>query len=121
MEALLDSSFIISCVKNKIDFIATLEADGFSVKVPVEVMQELKDLRLKTGREERVAIDVAMEVITKRKVKGANLGKQSVDEGLIAAGKKGAYIATLDSAIKRSVPNKISISSANKGIVIERE
>ncbi len=45
MEVILDSSFIISCVKRKIDFISQLEEKGFKVLVAREVLQELKDMK----------------------------------------------------------------------------
>ncbi len=120
MEAILDTSFILSALRSKIDFISSLSEKGFSIKVPREVIQELKDLRLKTKREERLNIDLALEILGKKGIKKIKLGKSRVDEGLIAAGKRGAYIATLDSAIKRAVQSRIFISSATKGIVIEQ-
>ena len=65
MEVILDSSFIISCIRERIDFLSQLEEQGFTVKVPREVMQEMKDLRKRNGvsHEDRQAIDVAFEII----------------------------------------------------------
>ena len=42
MQVLLDSSFIISCVRDRIDFISQLEEQGFTPVVPREVLQEGK-------------------------------------------------------------------------------
>lgn len=120
MEAVLDSSFIISCIKKNIDFLSQLEEQGFRVILPREVFQELKDLRLKIGHEDRVAIDLAFSLFENRKVKKSTLGHDSVDKGLINKGNKGAYIATLDAAIKRSVPNRVVINSAKNSISVER-
>jgi len=120
MEAVLDSNFVISCMKQKIDFMEELEALGFRVVLPREVFQELKDLRLKLPLEDKNAIDIALKLISSGKIKKQTLGKGTVDEGLIALGKKGAYIATLDSAIKRSVPNRIVIKNSKKGLEVER-
>jgi len=53
-------------------------------------------------------------------VKGVTIGDRQVDEGLIEFGKKGAYIATLDAAIKRQVANRVVISESTNGIVVER-
>ena len=47
MEAVLDTNFIVSCVKKKIDFISELENLGFKIVLPKEIFQELKDLRFK--------------------------------------------------------------------------
>ena len=48
------------------------------------------------------------------------LGNRSVDGGLIEKGKQGYYIATLDNAIRRVIPNKIVISSAQNSLQVER-
>ncbi len=120
MEVLLDSNFIISCVKRKINYINELESLGFKVVLPKEIFQELKDLRLKVPHDDRVAIDLALKKFNSEKIKKIKLGNKNVDKGLIQLGKKGAYIATLDSAIKRSVPNKVVISDAKNSLVVER-
>lgn len=128
MRVLLDTNFIISCIRKKIDFISQLEDKGFNVILPKEVFEELKDLKknIKESHPDRAAIDVAFELFEKRKVKkmvlgGTALRKTHIDEALIHKGKDGFYIATLDNAIKRSVPNKIVISNAKNEISIERD
>ena len=120
MEAILDSNFIISCIKRNIDFLSQLEEKGFRVLIPREVLQELKDLRLKVSHDNRVAIDLALEIFTKKKFEKMKLGRVSVDEGLISKGKMGAYIASLDKAIKRQVPNRIFINNARNSIEVVR-
>jgi len=120
MEVLLDSNFIISCVRRKIDFISELKGLGFKVIVPKEVLLELKDLRLNVTHDERMAIDIGMDVIDKSGIKKIKMGKGKVDDVLIEQGKKGAYIASLDSYIKRSVPNRVVINSASNKLMIER-
>jgi rRNA-processing protein FCF1 len=120
MEVLLDSNFIISCVKKKIDFISELEGLGFKVIVPKEVLLELKDLRLQVSHNERAAIDIGTGIIDKANVKKVKIGNGKVDDVLIKYGKDGAYIASLDAYIKRSVPNKVTINSASNKLQIER-
>jgi rRNA-processing protein FCF1 len=114
MEVILDSSFVISCIRNRIDFLTQLEEQGFRVKVPREVLQEMKDLKKKNGtsHDDRVAIDVAMEMFESRKIGKMRLIGKSVDDGLIEKGRQGIYIATLDNGIKREIPKKIVIFSA---------
>lgn len=118
MEVLLDSSFIISCIRKRIDFLSQLEEQGFKVKIPTEVIQELKDVRKgsKTSQQDRVAIDVAFEMFENRKIKKVKIGGKNVDAGLIMKGKEGYYIATLDGGIKHEIPRRIIIFSS-KGIV----
>ena len=121
MEVILDSSFIISCVRDRIDFLSQLEEQGFKVKVPRGVLQEMKDLKKKAklSHEDRVAINVAFEIFQQRNIKKMTLGGKNVDEGLIEKGKQGYYIATLDKNIKHNVPNKIVIFSAEGRVGVE--
>ena len=121
MEVILDSSFIISCIRERIDFLAQLEEQGFKPVVPREVLQEMKDL-MKSNRashEDRVAIKVAFEIFENRKVKKMSFGDGKVDDYLIEKGKAGAYIATLDRGIKREVPNRIVIFKAQGRVGVE--
>jgi len=121
MEVILDTNFIVSCVRRRIDFIEELEKQGFRIKVPKEVIEEMKDIRKDVSRDERIAIDMAFEILDKGKVEKMGLPTMKVDEALIEFGKKGVYIATLDSAIKRVVPNTVSIENASNGIIVERK
>src|SRR3989338_7459578 len=116
MEVLLDTNFIISCLVKRIDFLGELEEKGFRVKVPREVLEEMKDLKNsgKVSHEERTMIDVALEMLGNKKIKKMKLGSGKVDEKLIEMGKKGVYIATLDNGIKREIPNKIIINNSRK-------
>jgi rRNA-processing protein FCF1 len=121
MEALLDTNFIIACIKRNMDFLTLLEEKGFTPFLSHEVYQELKDVRQTATMSDRVALDLAFTLFEKRKVKKMTLGHHTVDEGLIAKGKKGAYIATLDAGIRRLVPNSIGISNAQNNLEISRQ
>ena len=121
MEVILDSNFIISCLKRKIDFLLELKLLGLKPILPREVLQELKDLRLKLKHEDKIAIDLALSLFEGTGIKKMKLGNRTVDMGLIDKGKKGIYIATLDSAIKRIVPNKVVISDSQNKLVVERD
>lgn len=123
MEVLLDTNFIISCLVKRIDFLGELEGMGFKVKVPREVLQELKDLKTKdktVSKYEKSMIDVAFSLLEEKKVKKMKIGGKNVDEGLIAKGNEGYYIATLDRVIKNKIPNRVVISGATKSLVVER-
>jgi rRNA-processing protein FCF1 len=123
MEVLLDTNFIISCVRKRIDFLEELGGMGFKPKVPREVLQEMKDLKRegKTGRAERDAIDLAFDMLENAKVKKVKVGGRTVDLGLIAKGQAGIYIATLDNGIKREIPNRVVIESAKNRLMVERD
>ena len=121
MQVLLDSSFIISCVRDRIDFISQLEEQGFTPVVPREVLQEMKDLRTsnRASHEDRAAVDVALEMIEQKGVKKNSLGKGRVDDFLIRRGQEGIFIATLDKGIKKRIPKKIVIFKAQNRVGVE--
>lgn len=116
MEVLLDTNFILSCVRKRIDFLDQLEEQGFVVKLPHEVFEELKDIRKDAKHDDRVAIDFAFELFEKRKVKKMALGKGKVDVALIERGKTGTYIATLDKAIQREIENVVIVFDAQNRV-----
>lgn len=120
MKVILDSNFIISCIMKNIPFIEQLEEKGFEILLAREISQELKDIKLKLPHKERKAIEIAFEMFGKSKFKKISLGNEKVDLGLIHKGKEGYYIATLDAAIKREVPNRVVISNARNSIEVER-
>ncbi len=119
MKVLLDTNFIVSCIKDRIDFLGQLEEEGFQAVVPQEVFEELKDIKKKVSHDSRIAIDVAFEMFEQRKVKKMKLGEKSVDLGLIKRGQEGYYIATLDSGILNKVPKRVILLKGKKGIGIE--
>ena len=123
MEVILDTNFIISCMMKRIDFMAQLGEMGFVVKVPKEVIEELKDLQTnnkKTSRKEREIINVALSWLEGKKVKKIKLGGK-VDLKLIERGREGIYIATLDNGIKREIPNKVVINNAAGRVEVMRD
>ena len=107
----------------RIDFLEELKNLGFRAVVPIEVLQELKDLKKggKTSHEERAMIGVAFELFQREKIKKTNLGKGKIDDALIQRGKEGVFIATLDRGIKSRVPNRIIILGDKKKLGMERD
>jgi rRNA-processing protein FCF1 len=104
-----------------IPFVEQLQEKGFDILLAREVMQELKDLRLKLPHDERKAIDIGTQIMEKAKLKKIKLSHEKVDLGLIKKGKDGYYIATLDAAIKREVPNRVVINASQNSIMVERD
>lgn len=117
MEVIVDTNFIISCLKKKIDFVEQLEEQGFKVLVPREVLQEMKDLRTsRISHEDKLAVNLGLELFSGRSAKHISLGNGKVDDALIKKGQEGYHIATLDAVIKRKVPSVIVIFDAQKRV-----
>lgn len=119
----MDTSFIVSCIKERIDFFFELKKMGFKIIVPKEVFEELRDLRFSGNKshEDKVAVNVALEILSSKKVKKRGFGGKKVDDALIKVGREGAYVATLDRGIKRSVPNRVVLLKARGAIGVERD
>ncbi|MBU0958959.1 MAG: hypothetical protein KKB31_03360 [Nanoarchaeota archaeon] len=106
-QVLLDTSFIMTCVRQKIDFFRDLELMGLEVVIPKQVVKEL----------ERKKAELALKVIKSYRFKSADLKQNYVDKGLMNYGKNhpGAIIATLDADLKKKILNtKIVIRGKKK-------
>ncbi len=115
MEVLLDTNFILSCIKQKLDFFS-LANDIFDEKidwlVPFEVLQELKDLSERKGEKipDKESARVGLEFVRLIKAKEIHLGNKVVDNGIVdyVNNKKNKIIvATLDKALKKRLNSQI--------------
>ncbi len=109
-QTILDSSFIVMCIKQKIDFFEDLKLRGFQIIIPKQVIAEIKRLKNKNA-------ELALKILQKNKFKTVDLGKGHVDKLIIrfAEKNKDAVIATLDREIKSKTKNhKLVIRSKNK-------
>jgi len=118
MKAILDSSFIISCARNKIDFVSQLREQGFEIVVPNEVVSEMKSLMNKKtiSRKNRDIVKLALDILDSSGVKYESFGGDVVDEMLVKLGKKGYAIGTLDRAIKKRISRRIVILTSKKRV-----
>ena len=62
-QILLDTNFILSCIRNKLDLFEHLEQEGYEVIVPEQVINEIKKFE-KTKPEARVALKIKEEKLT---------------------------------------------------------
>ena len=113
--ALLDSSFILTCVKQKIDFFEFLENEGIKAVVPEEVLKEISGVA-KTKDYGKTAL----QVLKKNKFNKIDLKEKNVDFGIVKYAKKNptTIIATLDSGIKRKVKNRKLVVRGKKELEI---
>lgn len=109
-KAILDTSFILSCTKQKIDFFEELRFMGFQVLVPAQVVKELEKLKAQ----------LALRLLRANRPKLIDLKSKSVDKGLIKYSKehKDAVIATLDAELKRKIKNNKVIIRGKKKLEV---
>ena len=107
---LLDTNFIMSCVKQNIDFFEDLEFKGFKILIPKQVISELEGLKAETE----------LKVLEKEKFSKIDLKSKNVDNAIINYSKKHpqTIIATLDREIKKKVINSKLVIRGKKKLEI---
>ena len=113
--ALLDSSFILTCAKQKIDFFEFLENEGFQIIIPKQVIQEIEKIS-KTKEYGKLVL----QVLKKNKFRKINLKEKNVDFGIVKYAKKNPkiIIATLDRGIKRKIRNQKLVVRGKKKLEV---
>mgnify|MGYP001569034511 CR=1 FL=1 len=106
-QVILDTSFIITAVKQKVDFFEKIEYDGFEAIIPSQVFRELRGL----GEE------LALKIISKNKFKILEIEGKDADEAIVNFAKENplAIIATMDRGLIKKVKNsKMTIKNIKK-------
>ena len=110
MEVLLDTSFILSAIRNKIDIFEELQE--YQILIPKQVINELTGLA-----KNKSEAKLALKLIQKNKPKIQKLEGKNTDNAIINYAKNNPeiIIATLDREIKRKIKNpKIIIQGKKK-------
>jgi rRNA-processing protein FCF1 len=111
-KAILDTSFILTCVKQKIDFLDEIRFMGIEVLIPVEVLEEIEKIARfgkRLGFRENAGL--ALKILgksdknSKNKFKKIKLDTADVDKGMLnfAEKNKDVIIATLDRELKKKI------------------
>ena len=110
-KVILDSSFILTCIKQKIDFFEELV--GIQILVPEQVINEIKRLKNSNSK-------LALKLLEKNKFKKINIGKGHVDKGIIKFAEENpkVIIATLDKEIKNKTKNQKLIIRGKKKLEV---
>lgn len=105
-KAILDTSFILTCVKQKIDFLDEIKFMGIKVLIPEEVLDEVRKI-MKSGKKLhfRENAKLALKILNKNGFKKIRLGTTHVDKGLVnfAEKNKDVIVATLDRELKKKI------------------
>ena len=107
-KVILDTNFIVSCVRNKIDFFEEIKFMGMQILIPKQVIEELKRIvssKKKLGFKQDAKI--ALQILEKNLFQKIDIGKKYVDKGIInyAEKNKDVIIATLDRELKNKIKN----------------
>jgi uncharacterized protein len=105
MKILLDTNFILSCIRNKLDFFEELSSEGHEIIVPENVIKEIKNFKSKKSEAELALIILEKY---KNKFQKPELKGKNVDNSIINYAKENPeiIIATLDKGIHDKTKNK---------------
>ncbi|MBL7059026.1 hypothetical protein ISS08_01075 [Candidatus Pacearchaeota archaeon] len=119
-KAILDTSFILTCVKQKIDFFEEFILMGIQVLIPDQVIKEIQGIA--NGNPSRKSEDarLTLEILDKNKFKKFDLRLKNVDKGIINFADKNSeiYVATLDREIKNKSNNSKIVIREKKRLEI---
>jgi len=105
MKVIIDTNFILSCLKKKVQIFEEIDNLNLDAVVPEQVVNELKKLKenKKKSYADRELCNLALQLIKHKKIKKIKLSKVYVDSGILDYVKKNKYvcIATLDRELKR--------------------
>lgn len=113
--ALLDTNFILTCIKQKIDFSEELKLMGLEILIPAQVIRELKNLKIQEA-------EFALKFLEKNKndFKEIDIGKGNVDKQILnyVKDKSEIIVATLDRELKAKLENKKIIIRGKKKLEV---
>ena len=120
-KVILDSSFIISCVKQKIDFFEEIKLIGLRVLIPTQVINEIEKVaNSKKKFHIKKNAKLALEILKTSDFKKIELESEYVDDGLVEFAKKNksVIVATLDRELKKKLKNSKLIIRGKKKLEI---
>jgi rRNA-processing protein FCF1 len=127
MKVVLDTNFILTCVKQKIDFFSLAEElfnEELEFFLPEEDAEELESLSQRKGEKgkDKANASLALKILENKDLDRIVLGNKDVDEGLVYYIKNLAstdvVLATLDKDLRKRVNCKILTIEDKKSLKI---
>ncbi len=107
-KALLDTSFVLTAVRQNVDFFRELEEMGFVILIPKQTLRELESMKKSEKGKVKANAELALKVVHAHGYKLVEIEGKNTDNAIINFAKENprAAIATLDSEIKKKVKNQ---------------
>jgi rRNA-processing protein FCF1 len=121
-EVLLDTNFILTCVRQKIDFFEDIRMMGMSIIIPRQILRELEKISVKDDSPQfRDEARLSLGIIGRNRFRKIGLDGKTVDDGIIKIARANAYlvIATLDKRIKNLINNPKLIIRNERKLALE--
>ena len=118
-QAILDTNFILTAIKYKMDILEGITFLGLTPVVPKQVIEELKKI-VESKKKLKFKDDAKLALKILSKTKKIDIKNAYVDKGLIDYSKqnKSAIIATMDKELKSKIPNQKLIIRAKKRLEV---
>ncbi len=116
-EVLIDTNFILTCIRNKIDFFEEFYYSGLKPIIPKQVIWEIKNIpNSKTKLKFKQEAELALLILNKHSFESPELNGKIVDNAIINYAKQNPeiIIATLDKGIQNKIKNKKMILNRKK-------
>lgn len=109
-KVILDTSFILTCVRQKIDFFERISHEGMQAVIPLQTITELKGL----------GADTALKIIEQNEFETVNVPGKDADQAILKIARKDrhAIIATLDEGLKKKITNSKMVIRGKKKLEI---
>ena len=123
MLIILDTNFLIYCVKEKFDYVEKIRDllnENYELVIPEQVINELEKLRddkmKRVSGKDKFAADLALQILEKYKIKKIKADGKNVDEAIINLSLKNKknIVATLDRKMRWKLGRVILISKGKK-------
>jgi rRNA-processing protein FCF1 len=128
MKVILDTNFLIYCIHERIDYVeelAKLLNENYEIVVPLQVVNELEKLKndkfKKVSGKDKIACDLALQLLKHNNVKEVEVQGDSVDEGIINLAKmnKKNVICTLDRGMRKQL-SRVILLNKNKELILAK-
>ncbi len=119
-QVIFDTSFILTCIRNKIDFFEKLKLERIQILVPKQVIKEIKGIiNSKKKLHFKEDAKLALRLLEKNSFKEIDLKEKNVDNGIVKySNKHDTIVATLDREIKNKIKNSKLVIRGKKKLEI---
>lgn len=111
-QILLDTNFILSCIRNKVDLFEELYFRGYQIIIPEQIINEIEKIKISVKKLRfRKEAELALKILKNNKFQKINLEGKNVDNAIINYSKQNpdVTIATLDDEIRRKLKKKSKV------------
>ncbi|MCX6747284.1 MAG: PIN domain-containing protein [Candidatus Pacearchaeota archaeon] len=117
---ILDTNFILSCIRKKIDFFEKIPLMGMKIIIPSEVIDEIRKFSRQGRGNLKQEAKLALVILENQEFKRVDLCNKNVDNGIIKLAEKNRdyIIATLDTGIKNETKNSILLIRGEKELEV---